>query len=162
MKKFFVALGITALMAVGVTSCDPCDSTVCNNGTCNEGTCECNDGYLNDATTGDCSVMENSLYTGTYDASQTCGSAGTTTYVSVVDPGTAPKDVIVRDFQAVTGNDVTMTIDGDDITIADQTTNAGYQVSGTGTRLGTQLSINFDYTDNTGTSGSCAASFTMQ
>lgn len=162
MKRFFFALGMAAIMAGGFTACDPCDSTVCTNGVCNEGTCECNDGYLTDATTGDCTVMENSQYTGTYDVAQTCGTTGTTNYVSVADPGTAPKDIIVYDFQGVLANNVTMTIDGDDVTITSQTTDAGYTVSGTGSRLGTQLSINFDYTDNNGTTGSCTASMTMQ
>lgn len=139
MKNLLLMASLFFGMAMVLTSCDPCANTVCTNATCNDGTCVCNTGYTKDSN-GDC-VAENTLFIGTYSATWNCnsGSQHSGSPQNVFDAGTDPQELVVRDLYGVVGNDLTIKIADDNVTVADQTTGAGYEISGTstGSALGT-------------------------
>lgn len=140
--KPFKYFSIFMLMLFAVACSEPCDSVDCSNGTCDDGTCMCLDGWIKDAE-GLCTITRNTLFEGTYTSSKTCQSDGIiVTDTILVDTGTNPNDVMLRNFEGIANNDIRLTISSSDvITISPQTTIAGYDYSGAGTRLNSVLSF---------------------
>jgi len=140
--KLFKYMGIFMLMLFAQACSEPCDNVNCGNGTCDDGTCICQDGWLKDAA-GTCAVTRNSLFEGAYAGSKTCQSDGIiVTDTILVDTGTNPNDIMLRDFEGIANNDIRLTISSSDVvTISQQTTIAGYDYSGNGTRLNSILSF---------------------
>lgn len=158
MKNLFNLFALVAVLAIGVSSCsDPCKDKACGNGDCDEGTCVCNDNYLTDSD-GNCTVMRNTLFVGTYDVQMTCNAGGSSTSTATVVTGNTADGIIIEDFNNVTGNDIVATISmTDDLSIPQQTTLASLAYSGSGSRSNSV----FSFTLNTATD-TCQVTMTKQ
>ena len=163
MKKFKLThvLGAALIGLASFTSCtDPCKDVTCQNGgTCVEGDCECADGY----TGTNCETEERAQFIGTYSVSESCTSGNYTYNVTVSNSSTGATAIIIGNFGDYSTN-VNATVDGDNITIPNQTNQVGgfpLTFSGTGQISGTILTISYTVSDGTNTD-TCTKTCTKQ
>ena len=156
--KLFSILGVAAVVAIGLSSCetDACADVECGtNGTCVDGDCVCDAGYEGV----DCDTEERAEFIATYNVSEACTSGNYTYSSSVQTSTTAVTSVLITNFGDY-GVNVTGTISGNNVTIANQTVD-GLTFSGSGQISGTILTITYNVSDGQATDD-CTMTCTKQ
>lgn len=162
MKKINLYLAsVVAAATFSLTSCvDPCKDVVCENGgTCIEGTCDCATGYEGD----NCADEMRAKFVGSYSVADNCSATGTASYtVNVSNSSTDVSTVLISNFWGLFTNNVTATVDGTNITIANQEPDGdGFTVSGTGTYAAGVMNLSYTVSDGTN-SDVCQSTMTKQ
>lgn len=141
---------------------DPCKDVVClNGGTCIIGICDCITGYEGD----DCGTESRAKVIGTYSVTDNCSSSGGSTYTVVVTvSSTDVANMLISNFWDSFTNSVVVSIDGDDITIANQEPdNDDFTISGSGTYSNGTISFSYTITDEgTNDTDVCTSTWTKQ
>jgi len=120
--------------------------------------CVCNAGYEG----ADCATLERAKFIGSYLVSDNCSGSGISTYTISVDPASAVTTVLISNFWNEFVNNVTATVSGNTITIANQAPDSdGFTVSGTGTYANGILILNYTVSDGTN-SDVCQATMVKQ
>ena len=153
--KKIAAVGF-GLMGLFLTSCDPCSGVLCTNGECSNGTCICITGYEKQD---NACIGHNEAYAGDYTITQLfVDSAGTSTSTDAQMTLEADSTVsstlglVIKNFNATSDNDIKVSIsatNADILTIANQTTGAGITYSGTGSRVGSKISLEINSGNDT-------------
>lgn len=117
MKNFIQATLFVIVALVGglmTSSCDPCEGTVCTDGYCSNGTCICYDGY--EKSNNQC-IPFNKEYTGenmqgieVEDSKMLVPPSSKPVTYTIVASETDPLKIILKDFNNLSGNNVTFTI----------------------------------------------------
>lgn len=187
MKKInFLLAAMLGVAALTMTSCDECKDVVCENGgTCTDGVCECADMYYGDACEthcmngtygsgactcdagyeGDaCDTESRDKMTGSYAVDDACSASGAASYTcEISEASTAADAILISNFWAVFAANVTATVDGDQITIANQEPDGdGYTVSGSGTYSDGAIDFEYSITAPDGAVDNCDATWTKQ
>jgi hypothetical protein len=175
MKNLFSIKNLaTAVLALGFvfsfTSCeeDPCKDVTCAatgvatevNASCS---CVCDSGYEGT----DCATLSRAKFIGTYTVSDACSASGSANYtVTIAASSTDETRVLIGNFWNSYAANVTATVDGNTLTIANQDPDSdGYPVQGTATYNTTANTITINYTVTETASGDndvCQATFTKQ
>lgn len=180
-------VALVGALTLTLTSCDECKDVTCDNGgSCSEGTCECTDNFYGDAcevecvngTYADgtcgcdagyegeaCDVESRADMIASYSVADVCSASGADSYECDITASSASADgILISDFWAIFVNDVTATVSGDEITIAEQEPDGdGWKVSGSGT-YNEDGTIDFDYNivDPDGNADQCDATWTKK
>ena len=126
MKQFNVVLTTTLLfllLASGVVfnACvkDPCANITCmNNGVCRDGRCKCAPGYEGPY----CQSKMYEKFIGTYQGTYRCNGSVPDERTVIIAPGVTPSTISI--YNIFTQNQaIDATVDGDKITISEQTIN---------------------------------------
>ncbi len=139
-NRILQILGVAAVTTIGLVSCDTdaCKDVTCDNGgICVDGTCVCEDGYEGT----NCETEERTEFIGTYNVTEACTSGNYTYSITATTSGTDVTSIIITNFGDY-GVNVSATVDGDNITIANQTVGGG-TFSGTGQISGNVLTITY-------------------
>ena len=186
MKKLNILLvALMSATALSLSSCtDECKDITCENGgTCNEGVCECADGYFGtscetacvngtvaagacDCNAGyegeSCDIESRADMVGSYSVADACSASGTASYEVSMTTGSASADQLrVSGFWEIFVNSVLVTVNGDDLTIAEQEPDSdGWKVSGTGTyNENNTITWSYSITDPSGSVDACTATW---
>jgi hypothetical protein len=137
--KLTHVLGAALIGLASFSSCtDACKDVDCGPGTCLEGDCVCPDGYSGTS----CSIENRAAFIGTFNVTETC-SQSTDTYAVVIADGASATEVTISNiYNAGLVANATVNADGT-LTIPSQTFGAG-TVSGTVTKAGSVITINFN------------------
>lgn len=157
-KRLFQILGVVAITGLGLTSCevDPCSDVECgDNGTCVDGDCVCDAGYEGT----DCDTESRAKFIGTYNVTEACTSGNYTYSISATTSATGITSIIISNFGDY-GVNVTGTVSGSNLTIANQTVGGG-TFSGSGQISGNILTITYNVTAGTSTDD-CTMTCTKQ
>lgn len=186
MKKINLLLvAVTGAAMLTFSSCDDCKDVTCENGgECVDGTCECAENYYGDACEtycvngtfesgactcdagyeGDgCTVMSRDKFLGSYSVSDACSASGSSSFTITLATSSADhQTVLISNFWGSFVNNVVATVDGDDITIANQEPDSdGYTVSGTGTYNDGVINVTYSVSDGTNVDN-CTSTWTKQ
>ena len=163
MMKFKLThlVGAAFIGLASFSSCtDACKDVVCQNaGTCVEGDCVCADGYIGT----NCETEERAQFLASYSVSESCTSGNYTYSVTTSSSSTGVTAIIIANFGDYNTN-VNATVDGNNITIANQTHQVqGFPLtfSGTGQISGNILSISYTVSDGSNTD-TCTMTCTKQ
>lgn len=151
-------LGVAAIATIGMTSCevDACKDVECgDNGTCVDGDCQCDTGYEGT----DCDTEERAKFIGTYNVTEACTSGNYTYSITTATSASGITTIIISNFGDY-GVNVTATVNGSNLTIANQTVGGG-TFSGTGQISGNILTITYNVTAGTSTDD-CTMTCTKQ
>lgn len=160
--RIFQILGVAAIASLGLVSCDTdlCKDVDCGMyGECVDGDCVCEAGY----TGASCDTEERAALLGAYSVSESCTSGNYTYNITVVTSSTAVTTIIIQNFGDY-GANVSATVSGSSITIANQTVTVGgfpLTFSGSGQMSGNILTITYTVSDGTD-SDTCTMTCTKQ
>jgi len=119
--------------------------TECINGTYADGACTCDAGYEGDG----CSIESREDMIASYTVADACSSSGAASFsVTVSKSSNSADGILISNFWGAFINQVTATVDGDNITIPSQDPdNDGYLVSGNGTYSNGTITLTYSVTD---------------
>lgn len=172
MKRNLAYFASILMLAIGFafTGCesDPCKDVECGSfGTCLEGDCVCDSGYEGT----DCATLSKDKFLGTsgaaasYSVVDACSASGAASYTTGISASSADDTkVLISNFWDAFVNNVEATVDGEDITIANQEPDAdGFTVAGSGTIASGVITMNYTIT-NTGNGDTdvCQSTWTKQ
>ena len=160
-RKLFFILFLGAGMMLTTQSCDDCRDVTCENGgTCDEGDCTCTTGYIGD----NCETEDRAKYIGSWSGADGCSVSGAANFTATISASSASvTTVLISGFWgAGFNNPITATINGNNITIAEQDPDSdGFTVTGTGTLSGNTITWNFTVTDtDNGVTDVCTSTYT--
>lgn len=163
MKRFIFALVPFMLLLSPACDRNSCNNVVCNdspNSVCLDGQCACQQGYEGDF----CDILSYEKYIGNYQVSENCqntlsGSTNQTYTMFISQSGGTQIDKIL--MQSFAGNlTVEAFINGNFITIPDQSIFGNTRVSGTGQFIPAANRMTIDYAITQGSSYSeCTGAF---
>ena len=128
-------------------------------GTCDEGTCLCATGYEGT----NCETEIRAKFLGSYNVSESCQSGNYTFSMSVTSSSTGVSNIIINNFYGI-GISVSATINGNSVTIPNQTINdqgLALTISGSGQLSGNILTLTYNISAGAD-SDSCTATCTKQ
>jgi hypothetical protein len=134
-KKLFILpalLGAFLMFSPACNDKDACEDVDCGvNGTCFEGDCQCDPGYELDAD-GQCNVLSQGKFTGTYAAAEQC-SNGSDAYTVSIAPGASTDEILIANlFNTFGAIKATISEGGTSINIAPQQEGDQIFISGDG------------------------------
>lgn len=158
LRLFSLALSFVALALTGCK--DECKDVVCQNGgTCEEGICLCATGYEGT----NCETEIRAKFLGSYTVSESCQSGNYSFSLSITSSSAGVSNIIINNFYDI-GINVSATINGNSVTIPNQTINDGgvaLTISGSGQLSGNILTLTYNISAGT-ESDSCTATCTKQ
>ncbi len=123
---------IAAFTAVTYTSCnnDKCKAIVCaHDGVCKDGACICKAGYEGTQ----CEIVTKDKYKGVWNVFEKGTYTDANQYQVSIDYGPDATRMVINGFYDAVNGQVTMNIEGDNITIPQQKVDDRWVIQGTGT-----------------------------
>jgi len=138
---------ILVSLAVLFSNCgDKCRDVYCGlYGSCDEGQCICNEGYEQDSE-GSCTITASAKCLGTYRANEQCNITQEEYFVEVTESASSVTQINISNIYGYANNVVTATVQGNDFSIASQTTADGFEIEGNGTLNNTTITMDFTIT----------------
>ncbi|MCF8258204.1 MAG: hypothetical protein K9J06_11655 [Flavobacteriales bacterium] len=156
--NLFQILGVVAIGVMSFSACetDACKDVNCGtNGTCVDGDCVCDTGYEGVS----CQTEERTKFIGSYSVTEACTSGNYTYSLTVTTSATGVDKIVAQNFGDY-GVDLVGTVDGSNVTFANQTVGGG-TFSATGQLTGSILTISYTVTAGSSTD-SCTITATKQ